>query len=414
MRSIMEGTNPNPNPTDRLPVDAVALLEVLRDTPTDALVDTFEHLDSLHNASGAYRLMVVAVLDEREIGREDGARDANDWLNWSARVTQARARALVGTARALRDRPAIATAAMDGRFSSDQLDAVVLVATPETDAQWAEDGPGWTAHALRAKAKQQRTVPREEAVGRDARRSFTFRWNEKLGALRFSGELPDEAGARVHAELTRAAEAIGPDEAGQWAPFDQRCADVLIDRLGSAADEDTEAHRATCVLHAPEAVLAEDSDEPGAYIDAGDSGIPIANETARRLTCDGYVQRVIEDARGVPIRLGRRTRTVPTHLFRLLKHRDRHCRAPGCTSTRGLHAHHRKHWADGGTTDLDNLILLCGRHHRLLHENKWQIRGRLSDPEHVEFRRRNGEMITPHRPPPLDAQVRERLLFSTI
>ena len=403
----------NLNPTDSLPVDAVALLEVLRETPTSELVDTFQHLDTVYNATGAYRLMVVAVLDEREIGREDGARDSNDWLTWSARVAQSRARALVETARALRDRPAIATAAMEGRFSGEQLDAVVLVATPETDAQWAEDGPGWTPNALRAKAKQQRTVTPEEAVERDARRHLTLRWNKKRGTLKFSGELPDEAGARVHLELTRAAEAIGPDETGQWAPFDQRCADALIERLGCETKEDTEAQRATLILHAPEAALQEDSDEPGAYLDADDDGIPIANETARRLSCDGYVQRVTEDAKGVPIRLGRRTRTVPTHLFRLLKHRDRHCRAPGCTSTRGLQAHHRKHWVNGGTTDLDNLILLCGRHHRLLHENKWEIRGRLSDPETVEFRRRDGDMITPYRPAPLDAQVRERLLLST-
>jgi hypothetical protein len=411
MRSIME--EQIADPTDLMPVDATVVLEALRERPTEELVATFRHLDTLHNASGAYRLLVVAVLDEREIGREDGARDANDWMTWSARVAQSRARALVETARALRDRPAIATAAMEGRFSSDQLDAVMLVATPETDAQWAEDGPGWTPHAMRAKARQQRTVPAAEAIARDARRSFTFRWNEKRGTFRFSGELPDEVGARVQVALTRGAEAIGPDETGQWAPFDQRCADVLVDRLSGEAAEDSEAPRATTVIHAPEAALREDSEEPGAHLDAGDSGIPIANETARRLSCDGFVQRVIEDAEGVPLRLGRRTRTVPPHLFRLLKHRDRHCRAPGCTSTRGLQAHHRQHWSDGGTTDLDNLILLCGRHHRLLHENKWEIRGRLRSPETVEFHGRTGDVITPYRPAPLDAQTRERLLVST-
>ena len=403
----------NPNPTDRLAVDAVALLAVLRETPTIELESTFREMDTLHNASGAYRLMLIAVLDEREVGREDGARDTNDWLVWSARVAQARARGLVETARVLRDRPAIATTAMEGRFSGDQLEAVVTLATPESDAQWAEDGSGWTATALRAKAKQQRTITPEEAVERDERRRLNFKWNEKRGSLRLSGEIPDEAGARVALALIRGAEEIGPDETGQWLPFDVRCADVLIERLGCDAAEDTEAHRATLVLHSPESALHEDSDEPGAYLDAGDAGIPVANETARRLSCDGFVQRVTEDRNGVPIRLGRRTRTVPAHLFRLLKHRDRHCRAPGCTSTRGLHAHHRKHWVDGGTTDLDNLILLCGRHHRLLHENRWQIRGRLSDPETVEFRRRDGDMITPYRPAPLDAQVRERLLIST-
>jgi HNH endonuclease len=70
------------------------------------------------------------------------------------------------------------------------------------------------------------------------------------------------------------------------------------------------------------------------------------------------------------------------------------------------------HWRDGGETDLDNLILLCGRHHRLLHEQHWQLCGRLSQPESVEFRRPDGRAITPYRPPVLDPAVRERFLVS--
>ncbi|MGZ4689159.1 MAG: DUF222 domain-containing protein [Acidimicrobiia bacterium] len=188
---------------------------------------------------------------------------------------------------------------------------------------------------------------------------------------------------------------------------------MLIEALSRELAEDGEAHRATVIVHTPDTALAAGATTPGAYLDAGDTGIPIANDTARRLACDAIRQRVIEDPHGVPLRLGRRTRTVPPHIFRLLKHRDRHCRAPGCTSTRGLHAHHRKHWADGGTTDLDNLILLCGRHHRLLHEHGWQIHGDLNRPETVEFRRPDHRRITPHRAPPLDPFVRERLLVST-
>jgi len=71
------------------------------------------------------------------------------------------------------------------------------------------------------------------------------------------------------------------------------------------------------------------------------------------------------------------------------------------------------HWADGGETDLDNLILLCSRHHHLLHEHHWQIYGRPSQPESIQFRRPDGRAITPYVPPPLDARVRERFLVST-
>ena len=265
---------------------------------------------------------------------------------------------LVETARALPDRPEIGTVALEGRLSGEQLEAVVQVASPDTDAAWANEAPGWTATSLRAAARNQRTVTTDEAIARDERRELTYRWDEQRGELRFRGRIPDADGAAVAAALARGADAAGPDEHGQWEPFPVRCADVLVQSLSQDAAPDAEPQRATLIVHTPEAALHDASDDPGAYLDTGDTGVPIANVTARRLACDAIRQTVVEDSRGVPIKLGRRTRTVPLHIFRLLKHRDRHCRAPGCTRTCGLHAHHVVHWADGGETDLDNLILL--------------------------------------------------------
>jgi hypothetical protein len=230
--------------------------------------------------------------------------------------------------------------------------------------------------------------------------------------LRVWGFIPDTDGARVEIALNAGADKAGPDENGQWEPLPARCADVFVDKITADLPEDGGTDRATVVIHVPDTALLAESDTPGAYIDTGDTGVPIANDTARRLACDSLRQFIIEDARGVPIRLGRRTRTVPNHLFRLLKQRDRHCRAPGCSRTRGLHAHHRVHWRDGGETDLDNLILVCSRHHRLLHEHHWQICGHLSQPETIEIRRPDGRVITPYRPPPLDPAVRERFLVT--
>jgi hypothetical protein len=395
------------------PLDSSELLARLRSTPTDELEETFRELDTLHNATGAHRLLVLAVLDEREVGRDDGALDTTAWVTWTARLTRSRARALVETARALSDRPKIGTAALEGRLSGDQLEAVVKLATPETDAEWAEDAPGWTVSALNAEARKQRAVTTEEAIEREKLLELSFRWDEKRGALRVTGWIPDADGATVAVGLARGADQIGPDETGQWAPFPTRCAEVFIASLDRhLADDDGEPHRATVMVHIPDTALVDGSTEPGAYLDTGDSGIPIANETARRMSCDAIRQTVVEDSKGVPIRLGRRTRTVPPHIYRLLKHRDRHCRAPGCNRTRGLHAHHRHHWRDGGETNLDNLILLCTRHHRMLHEHGWQICGHLDEPESIQFRRRDGSGITPYRPPPLDATVRERFLVS--
>jgi hypothetical protein len=72
--------------------------------------------------------------------------------------------------------------------------------------------------------------------------------------------------------------------------------------------------------------------------------------------------------------VGRKTRSIPPALRRALNARGRGCRFPGCTHTRFLDAHHIRHWADGGETRLGNTVLLCRRHHRLVHEGRVQVR----------------------------------------
>jgi hypothetical protein len=94
---------------------------------------------------------------------------------------------------------------------------------------------------------------------------------------------------------------------------------------------------------------------------------------------------------GKSLSVGRKTRTIPPALRRALNSRDGGCRFPGCTHTRFVDAHHIDHWARGGPTNLDNLVLLCGHHHRLLHEGGYTVErcrgGRLS------FRRPDGRAI---------------------
>ena len=78
-------------------------------------------------------------------------------------------------------------------------------------------------------------------------------------------------------------------------------------------------------------------------------------------------------ADGAVLDVGRKTRTVPPSIRRALQARDRSCRFPGCTARR-CDAHHVEHWIDGGATSLDNLVLLCRRHHRAVHEGGFAVR----------------------------------------
>ena len=78
---------------------------------------------------------------------------------------------------------------------------------------------------------------------------------------------------------------------------------------------------------------------------------------------------------------------------RALKRRDGGCRFPGCTCTRFVDAHHIRHWADGGETSMNNLVLLCRRHHRLVHEEGFGVQAASSGA--AWFTRPDGTLIPP-------------------
>ena len=117
----------------------------------------------------------------------------------------------------------------------------------------------------------------------------------------------------------------------------------------------------------------------GAWL--GDSHVPVSAETARRIACDAGTVRMTHRS-GQVLNVGRKTRTIPPPIRRALEFRDQGCRFPGCT-LKHCDAHHIVHWADGGETKLSNLVLLCRRHHRLLHEGGFTVR--MSEGGAVQF-----------------------------
>ena len=101
-------------------------------------------------------------------------------------------------------------------------------------------------------------------------------------------------------------------------------------------------------------------------------GIHVSAETARRLACDAATVTMQHGPAGEILDVGRRTRTISPALRRALAARDQHCRFPGCRAVRS-DVHHVRHWAQGGATALGNLVLLCRRHHRAVHEEGFQV-----------------------------------------
>jgi hypothetical protein len=123
----------------------------------------------------------------------------------------------------------------------------------------------------------------------------------------------------------------------------------------------------------------------------------VPGPSARRLACDASVSRIVLSPRSEPLDVGRRTAVVPGPLRRALIARDRTCRFPGCDRHHGwCDSHHVRHWADGGATALHDLVLLCRRHHRAIHDGGF---GLAMEGAHPVFRRPDGSVLEDRAPP---------------
>ena len=161
---------------------------------------------------------------------------------------------------------------------------------------------------------------------------------------------PAVAGERPHLTLTVSAEAL----AGSAGPCGRRSPGMRVEGragLGSLGE-------LTSVRAGRDLPTGAELDHVG----------PVSLRTARRLSCDASVMRVVMAGESAPLDVGRRTPVVPSSIRRAVVCRDRHCRFPGCDRPHAwCDAHHVVHWAKGGRTGLSNLVLLCRRHHRLVH-----------------------------------------------
>jgi hypothetical protein len=197
-------------------------------------------------------------------------------------------------------------------------------------------------------------------------------------------ELPVADGARVVGAIERAAadlpEMPGEDRA---ATAEARRADALValctERTTRGPVRRSARMRPRIVVHAPLAAFRQvDGDRPnGELVDDDTTGLAggvIDGPTLDRLTCDADIQLLVRGANGEPLRLGRAVREPSAGLAKVVRARDRECRFPGCGARRHTDVHHAVWWSKGGATDVENLVLLCSFHHRLVHEHGWGLR----------------------------------------
>jgi hypothetical protein len=182
------------------------------------------------------------------------------------------------------------------------------------------------------------------------------------GSMVLSGVLDAFGGAALRTALEPLAHRSGEHDRRER---EQRLADALVE-LASGGTQRPSLQVTTSV----ETLLGL----AGAAAADIEFSLPISTKIVERLACDCNVTRVLLDSESSVIDVGRAKRVVSGPARRALNARDGSCRWPGCDRPASwTAAHHVVHWVHGGTTDLDNLILLCHRHHWMVHEGKWQL-----------------------------------------
>jgi hypothetical protein len=301
---------------------------------------------------------------------EDGSVSAVDWLRFNCHMNAGAAANSIAVGQMLEKLPESHQAVVDGEIGfahlatmartaealQERFDEKVLVEKAK------ENSPGKffyiCHHARHAFDPKQYAAEQAEQV--EQRRLKLSTWMD--GSLLISGRLDPVGGA---AFLTRLAPLARRSGAHDYRDQEQRNADALVE-LASGGGSQAQIQ----VTSSLETLLAL----AGAPAAEMEHSLPVSSKTIERLACDSSIARVLLNSESLVIDVGRSKRVVSEPGRRALTARDGHCRwsdydRPASRSA----AHHVVHWIHGGTSDLDNLVLLCHRHHWMVHEGGWQI-----------------------------------------
>lgn len=430
--------------TAALPMDNSAaphpILEIVDPTraDTDLSIDELGSrivaLSGRISAATSRWLLLVADFDSRRGYDSFYLPSTARWLAHHCGIAMRTAMDHVRVARALARAPQLSAEMRAGRLSYTQVRAIsrvmskpaapaepvaVAEATPEAAgdavavADLIEVAEHGTGSQLEAVVRGMRTVADNEAGGSPPPKEyFSQSWTAQ-SQWRCHARLDPDRGAVVRGVLDK----IGTTEHISQVDALVRIAEIALAALNDSGKppRGLRGHeRAAVLIHLDASAVPHRlaSDQLGA---AGSpaaahpteerpfariaDGPGLRRDVVERLLCDGRIRTTVHDGEGNVRDLGRAHRVVTDRLFRvlLLRHGSR-CAYPGCRNRLGLHAHHVRHWLDGGRTDLDNLILLCPRHHRVHHEGGFAI-------ERVDntyrFIRADGRELADHSDPGL-------------
>ncbi len=375
----------------------------------ERLADELATLTAHLNAATCRWLELVWALGDEGVAAGD---ELARYLAFRCGITTRESREHVRVAEALRELPATRESFSRGELTFTKVRALTRVATPASEEGLLELAGALTASQLERALRAFRHLQVEEARESHELEYVDYHFAED-GSLYLRARLAAEEGTLVVKALEAARErvvarrreeerAAGADPAFDapraFEPSRSAHVEALVElaELVLVSSEECSRERPRLVVHIDAHALTTDA--PGRCELADGPVLP--SETARRLGCDAETVTTIERD-GLPLGVGRARRSVPPRVRRVLEARDDHtCQWPGCERRRHLDAHHRVHWAHGGETSLENLVLLCWHHHRLVHEGGYTIED--SSSRGLGFRNRHGVLCPsePPRPPP--------------
>jgi hypothetical protein len=348
--------------------------------PGERLEVLFEELSELagqRNAIDGRIVEIAAEMDRDELCGATGARSVAALVAWKLGSSSGNAHTITTVASRLEEFPQCAQGMREGRLSLDQVGVIAARGGEGSDKHYAELARVATVNQLRTAVKLE---PRPEPDPQpEPQRSITKTCGEQSTSWRIT--LPHDEAATFDTALKSHLDVLFAewkrDHENGGLPSDLRpplpsTADAFMRLVGDGWDAEAtrrpHGHRTTVVVHL-------DVEQRAAALHLG----PLLTEAERQyLTCDATCEVWFERF-GEPIGAGRSTRLINRRLRRALEQRHPTCAVPGCGATRGLHAHHIRHWEDGGPTELANLVLVCPYHHRLHHRGLITITGPATD-----------------------------------
>jgi hypothetical protein len=315
---------------------------------------------------------IAAEIDGDRLWGNTGCRSVAALVAWKLGSSSANAHTITAIANRSAQFPRCVQGLREGRLSLDQVGVIAERAADGSDEHYAALAEVATVNQLRTAVKLEprpqpdRQPERQRSISKTSDGQSTT-WKitlPKLDAATFDAALQSHHDALI-AEWKRDHD---DDRRTPNRPPLPGAGDAFMRLVEAGWDTEVarrpHGHRTTAVMHV-------DVKDRIAALHLG----PLLTDAERRyLTCDATCE-VWFHRDGQVIGAGRTTRVINRRLRRALEHRHPTCAVPGCGATRGLHAHHIRHWEDGGETELDNLVLVCPYHHRLHHQGVITITG---------------------------------------